>query len=425
MRNCTPPAVIAGGGEEGDTDVATTLTERFDEILKGGPGDLSSFYRDARADGGIFWSDAFGGWVASRYDDVSRVLNDEEFFGPLMAGSGSSIIHGRTILHMEGVEHRRKSAILSKYLRSPRLLEGPQREFVRKLSVELLDALPDGPVDLKPAFTTPLPLLVTAWIMDIEEAPDFRETYDRIVAGGASNLSGDPEVHRRAIEARTKLFDFVTPLIAQRRENPGEDLLSTLCATEYEGETLSDDEIRSFCSFLLAAGVETTDRSMSSLLKKLFSEPELWSRLQADRSLIPSACAEGLRWAPPVHAISRGVRNETELSGQMVEPDQRVVVLLASANRDEDHWDDPDEFVLDRFAENAETQFTAKTKLLSFGHGRHLCTGSLLARLEMLEGLEFLLDRFDGATFPAGVPDDRGYVLRSPEHLTVELQPVG
>ncbi|MEQ8716824.1 MAG: cytochrome P450 [Acidimicrobiales bacterium] len=403
--------------------MATTLTERFDEILKGGPGDLSGFYRDARADGGIFWSDAFGGWVASRYDDVSRVLNDEEYFGPLMAGSGSSIIHGRTILHMEGVEHRRKSAILSKYLRSPRLLEGPQREFVRKLSVELLDALPDGPVDLKPAFTTPLPLQVTAWIMDIEEAPDFRETYDRIVAGGASNLSGDPEVHRRALEARTKLFDFVTPLIAQRRENPGEDLLSTLCATEYEGETLSDDEIRSFCSFLLAAGVETTDRSMSSLLKKLFSEPELWSRLQADRSLIPSACAEGLRWAPPVHAISRGVRTETELSGQMVEPDQRVVVLLASANRDEDHWDDPDDFVLDRFAESADRQFSAKAQILSFGHGRHLCTGSLLARLEMLEGLEFLLDRYDGATFPNGVPDDLGYVLRSPEHLTVQLQP--
>jgi cytochrome P450 len=400
---------------------AATLADRFDEILAGGPGDLTDLYRDVRQSPPV-WSPAFGGWVVSRYGDVRTVLTDEDHFGPLGYGAGSSIIHGRTILHMEGDEHRRKGAVLARHLRSTRLLEGPQRAYVREVGTRLADDLPRGePVDLKAGFTTPLPLDVIAWLMDIAEAPNFRELYDTIVAAGASNLRGDPEVQRRGEEARAELFAFVTPLIERRRADPGEDLLSTLCSTEYEGVRLSDDEIRSFCSFLLAAGVETTDRALSNLLKLLWADPELWRLLGERRDLLKAACAEGLRFAPPVHAISRGVRTDVELSGQAMQAGERAVVLLAAANRDPDVFDEPDRFDITRFAENPDREFGAKAQIMSFGYGTHLCTGSQLAKLEMVEALDLLLDRFERVEFVGNPPDDRGYVLRSPLELQVVL----
>ena len=239
------------------------LAATFEQVMTGQPMDLASFYRQAREATPIFRSDAFNGWVVTRYHDAKRVLTDEQYFGPLTYGAGSSIIHGRSILQMEGDEHRRKGAILARTLRNTRLLDGVQREYTRTLANSLFAKFPvDGPVDLKSMFTTPLPLGVTSWVMDIHEAPNFRSNYDAIVAAGASNLRGDPSVVERAIVAKTELFAFITPLIEQRRANPKDDLLSTLCSAEYEGERLSDDEIRSFCSFLLAAGVETTDRSL-------------------------------------------------------------------------------------------------------------------------------------------------------------------
>ncbi len=397
------------------------VAHRFDGLLAGGPGDPADTYRALRAAPPV-WSEPFNGWVVSRYHDVRTVLTDEAHFLPLGYGAGSSIIHGRTILHMEGEEHRKKSAVLARQLRNSRLLEGAQRNYVRDAVARYAAALPFGqPVDVKARFTTPMPLEVTAWLMDIAEAPNFRDLYDTIVAAGASNLRGDPEVQRRGEEARATLFDFVTPLIEQRREHPGDDLLSTLCSTEYEGVRLSDDEIRSFCSFLLAAGVETTDRALSSLLNLLWQRPETWTMLRDRRDLLKSVAAEGLRFAPPVHALSRGIVGDVELSGQVMRQGDRVVAIMAAANRDPEVFDDPDRFDPTRFEENPDREFGARAQILSFGYGTHLCTGSQLAKLEILESLEVLLDRVGRVEFAEGVPDDRGYVLRSPEHLRVVL----
>jgi cytochrome P450 len=398
------------------------VVEGFEEILAGGPGDLAGFYRAARAEAPVR-SAAFDGWVISRYDDVRAVLADDGRFAPLGYGAGSSIIHGRTILHMEGDEHRRKSAVLARHLRNTRLLEGVQREYVRSAAIRLADALPRREVvDMKPAFTTPLPLDVTAWLMDIAEAPDFRSLYDTIVAAGASNLRGDPEVQRRGVEARETLFAFVTPLIEQRRADPGDDLLSVLCSTEYEGVRLSDDEIRSFCSFLLAAGVETTDRALSSLLSLLWQHPDQWELLRERRDLLKAACAEGLRFSPPVHALSRGCQVDTELGGQPIRAGERVVVLMGAANRDPAVFADPDHFDVTRFADQPDKEFGARARILSFGAGTHLCTGSQLAKMEIVEALDVLLDRLAAVRFADGAPPPEvGYVLRSPAHLRVVL----
>ncbi|HSG80244.1 MAG TPA: cytochrome P450 [Acidimicrobiia bacterium] len=400
---------------------STTIPSRFAEVLGGRvmPYELDAEMREHLP---LFWSDATGGWVAAKHDDVKRVLEDEELFGPLGYGPGSSAIHGRVILHMEGREHRKKSALIGQRIRNPRRLNDDFRGLANSLSARYLDALPfDEPIDLKAGFTTPLPLQITADLMGIPEAPQFREWYDTIVAAGASNLSGDPDVLRRGQEARVRLVEFLTPVVEDRRRNPRDDMLSDLCTFEYEGEPITTDEILGFCSFLLAAGVETTDRALSNLLRLLIDDRELWDALRNDRSLIPSATAEILRYAPPVHGVSRGCRVDTELSGGTVAAGDRILVLLASANRDEDHFEDAGVFRMDRFVDNASKQFTPKSDILPFGAGRHHCTGSLLAQMEMEVAMQHLLDRVAWAEWVDGQPEELGYVLRAPQHLNVRL----
>ena len=398
----------------------------FETLLGGDPIDPYPIYAAARRHAPIFWSDATNGWVVSRRDDVQAVLGDEDSFGPLTSGPGSSIIHGRTILHMSGDEHRKKVAAIAHRIRRPATLDGEMLDQIRALTTRLLDEIDlDRDVDLKPALTTPMPLQITADLMGIPEAPQFRDWYDTIVAAGASNLRGDPEVARRGTEARAALAEFLEPVIEDRRVNPADDLLSDLATMEWNGAPLPLEELQSFCSFLLSAGVETTDRALSSMLKRLIDRPDEWRTLATERSLVPAACAETLRWAPPVHGISRGALEDTTVAGQKVGAGEKVFVLLASANRDERHFDNPESFELRRFEENPRREFTPRSQIMPFGAGRHHCTGSLLALSEMTEALNQLFDRYETAAWADDRPDDVGYVLRSPAHLRVRLQPVG
>ncbi|MCP3974319.1 MAG: cytochrome P450 [bacterium] len=402
---------------------AATIEDQFAGLLSGGPADPGPFYARARSEAPIFRSQATGGWVVAKRDDVMRVLTDEDYFAPLSAGAGSSVSHGRTILHMSGEEHRKKLAPIAHRIRRPASLNGEIGDLIRDLTVDLMNGLSTGAaVDLKAALTTPMPLIVTARIMGLPDAPKFRDWYNAIVAAGASNLSGDPEVTARGVAARKSLAEWLTPLIEDRRQSPGDDLLSDLCTLRWQDELLPVDEIVSFCSFILAAGVETTDRALSSLLKRLISEPSDWAALAADRELIPSACAEALRWAPPVHGISRGVITDTTIRGVELAAGDRVLVLLASANRDEDYFDVPDSFVVDRFRDNPKREFTPKASIMPFGAGTHHCTGSLLALQEMTVAMNLLLDRVEHIEFVGAVPEDVGYVLRSPASLPVRVK---
>ena len=152
--------------------------------------------------------------------------------------------------------------------------------------------------------------------------------------------------------------------------DPADDLLSVLCTFEYEGEMLPEEEILGFCSFLLAAGVETTDRALSSLLKLLFSDRAVWEHLRADRDAISGACAEILRWAPPVHGVSRGVQTATDLAGQALDAGEKVFALIGSANRDEQHFTEPEVFDVERFAANPHREFTPKASISAFWRGQ-------------------------------------------------------
>ncbi|MEM7285745.1 MAG: cytochrome P450 [Actinomycetota bacterium] len=401
-----------------------TALEQLLRILPGDSDlDHDAVFARLRREDPVARCEAIDGWVVTRWTDVTRVFEDAEHFIPMAAGSGSSGIYGRTILHMTGVEHRRKAAILGRRMRNTRRLGGDIRSLVSELVQEFGAALPAAPTvaDVKGDFTALVPLAVIGELMTMREATAFPDWYHRIVAASVSNVTGDPEVHARGVAARDDLFEWLTPEIVAKRDDPGDDLLSDLCTIEFEGEALTDDEIRSFCAFLLSAGIETTDRALVNLCCELIAHPEQWRRLQADRSLVPSAVAEILRHRPPVQASIRQAAVDVELAGVTIPAGEKVMVLLSAANHDEDVFTDPDRFDVGRFADDAGAQFTPAGANRGFGGGAHTCTGSLLAKLEMECALTYLLDHCTHMTHAADPPPMEGFVLRSPSRLELHL----
>ena len=402
--------------------VPESLAERFDAVLFDN-ADPYGLYREARRSAPIFWSDSVSAWVLTRHADVKRVFEDDDAFRPLGYGPGSSMVHGRVILHMSGREHSFHAGLLARWIRSRRRLESGLRELTREVTRAVVADLPAGdPVDLHGVLNTEVPMVVTATLMGIPEVAAFRSWYDAIGKASVSNIRNDPDVARRGAEARAALGEWLAAVIRRKRSDPADDLLSDLCTAGFEGALLSDDTITSACSLLLAAGVETTSRALSNLQRTLLVEG-LWGTLRTDPDLVVPACAESLRFNAPAHGLVRHAVESTRLGDTDVAVGDKLFALVGAANRDPAVFDDPDRFVIDRFRADAFRQFTPKADILPFGAGGHHCTGSLLARLEMEVVMSELLGRFERAEFASGVPEDAGYVLRGPAHVRVRMTP--
>ncbi len=395
---------------------------RFEGFVAGDPRvDRFEVFAHCRRFAPVFRSPALDAWVLTRHADVRGVLADEERFATLSGGPGAPV-YGPAILQWRGREHQRKGGIVAARLRSGRAVatfDNFVADTCTRLAGELVQR--DGVVELKTEYSMWIPLLVIGELMAIEGAEKFRDWYHDISAGGVSSI-GHPEKRERAFEALGKLSAFLEPIISDRREHPGDDLLSDLCTATYDGEPLPFEQIRAMAAFLLTAGVETTERGLSSLFAHLFADPERWRRLRAERHLLTSVLAETLRVHPPVHGVTRRALTDVEIGGVPIAKGERLLVLIASANRDEEVFEAPDEFRFERFAADAERQFTNAGSILPFGAGRHHCTGSQLARIEMLHGVAALLDRVEHAEFADGAtPVHDGFLLRSPVAVPVVL----
>lgn len=399
----------------------TTISEDLDCFVRGEPVDRHGLYERLRNEAPIVRSEALGAWVLSRHADVKAILEDEERFAGLKEGPGAPIF-GPSILQWRGREHQKKGGIVARRLRSPMAISASD-EFVQRTASTLADRVMamEGVVDLKVEYSMWIPLYVIGELLGVDGADRFRDWYRDIASGGVSSI-GRPEVRERAFAALQQLADFLRPIIEERRTDPGEDILSDLCTATYDGEQLPFEQILAMAAFLLTAGVETTERALSSLLVHLFEDPERWQELRDHPELITAACAETLRVFPPVHGLTRSALEEVEIHGVTVPAGDRLLILIGSANRDESVFERPADFDLRRFKDHPERQFTNAGWTMPFGAGRHHCTGSQLARLEMEHGLRELLQRVAGATFEGPTPPPVGFLLVSPDTVPVRLQ---
>ncbi|MFB7482012.1 cytochrome P450 [Streptomyces anulatus] len=380
-----------------------------------------------RQDAPLLWHEATGSYIVSRYEDVERVFKDKE--GEFTTENYDwqiEPVHGRTILQLSGREHAVRRALVAPAFRGSDLRE-KFLPVIERNSRELIDTFRDaGSVDLVADYATRFPVNVIADMLGLDKSDydRFHGWYTAVIAF-LGNLSGDPEVTRAGERTRVEFAEYMLPIIRERREAPGDDLLSTLCTAEVDGVRMGDEDIKAFCSLLLAAGGETTDKAIAGIFTNLLRHPEQLEAVRADRTLIPRAFAETLRYTPPVHMIMRKSATEVALGGGTVPAGSTVTCLIGAANRDEDRYRNPDAFDIFREDLTATNAFSAAADHLAFALGRHFCVGALLAKAEVEIGVGQLLDAMPGLRLADGFdPVERGVFTRGPQSLPVRFTPV-
>jgi cytochrome P450 len=341
------------------------------------------------------------------YDECQTVLTHPDTYSSSIYESIMGPVMGRTLLELGGAEHRASRALVSPSFRAA-LLDRWRDELVEVVVHELIDSFaPRGRAELAGDFTFAFPVQVIARIMGLP-----RQDYHRFQRLSIELLN---VVYNwdTGIAASAALKRYFSDILAERRRNPQDDLITMLSQTEIDGARLSDDEIFAFLLLILPAGVETTYRASGNLLVALLTEPEQLAAVRADHDLVRGAFEEALRWEPPITTVMRMTARDCELSGVAIPAGTNVSVSVAAANRDPKRYPEPDRF--DPARKNIAH--------LTFGGGPHLCLGMHLARMEAVVAINALLDRLPDLRLDpnAAAPRISGMAFRSPAALPVEF----
>ncbi len=321
-------------------------------------------------------------WLVVRHEEGRRILSDTRFSKDWRASGvwpADALPINENMLESDPPQHTRLRSLVTREFTARRIEALAPR--VRELTTELLDAMtaaPDGRADLVAALSFPLSMSVMCELLGVPDLDreSFRQWSNEIVA------STSPEATVQAVESVTA---YLTGLIADKRAEPGDDLLSALLrTTDEEGDRLSPDEVVGMAFLLLAAGHETTVSLISNAVLALLRHPEQLALLRADASLTGDAVEEALRYDSPVEATTyRFATENMDMCGARFEKGDPVLVSLGSVGRDGERFEDADRFDITRPARGH----------LSFGHGIHFCLGAPLARLEAGVALRALLER--------------------------------
>ena len=349
-------------------------------------------------------------YVVGTYDGVLEVLRDPQRFSSSVYSWVTGMIMGRSILEMDPPEHPTYRSLIGQVF-SRRNMERWAAELVPAEVDAILDGLrPAGAADLVPDLAFPFPVNVIARLLGLPE------TDRSLLHGWAGDMIKVTENFDLASAASAKLREYLLELVAaRRRADAGEDLLSLLAHAEHEGTRLSDEDIVSFCRLLITAGFETTYRSLGNLLYGLLTHPDQLDLLRRDRTLVPAAVDEGLRWECPLLTVFRLATVDTTLGAVAIPAGSIVVVHLGSANHDETRWPDPETFDITR----------ATQANIAFGAGPHVCIGMHLARMESRILLDRVLDTMPDLSLDAAHPTPAitGTAMRAPTALHVVFSP--
>ena len=361
--------------------------ELTDPLMREGlfvDGDPFALYARLRREAPVARNEALGYWALSRHADVVEVSKAPERFcsakGILTFEIGVEYPSPPTMMHTDPPEHTTYRKIVSPGFR-PSVMRRVE-EDVRRRTIALLDAVEAGVVtDVVPTIAVPLPLQVIAALLGIPEAD-----LDRFFEWSEASIPGSndwPREKRQALMA--EMHAYLLDAVRTRRDDPHEDVVSVVGQVEVDGRRLTDEELVMFLNQLLVAGNETTRNAMSGGLAALARNPEQWQRLVDDRGLIPTAVEEILRWTTPVIYFMRTATQDTQIRGVPIAAGDPVVLLYASANRDEEEYGP----TADRFDVGRTPNHH-----VALGFGTHFCLGAALARLELRILLEELVDRF-------------------------------
>ncbi len=372
-----------------------------------------------------------GFWAVWRHAEVRSVLRRPALFSSELGATQirdpatpADLAYVRkSMLNMDPPRHSRLRGIVNRSF-TPRAVARLQERIVaraRRIVDDLVDGAQDGTADFARA-AADLPVWTLADLLGVPECdrhllfdwasrvigfqdPEYASisTVDEAgatpMARAALAVRPVPAADGTMPDPRTRagipdLYAYAHELAAEKRRNPGDDIMSLMLARSGDDDGLSTDEFENMFWLFAVAGNETLRNGIPGGMYALLHHPQQWDRLAADRSLLPGAADEMLRWWTPVTHFRRTATGDTELGGVPIAAGDKVVVYFASANRDPRVFADPDTFDVTR----------AAGEHLAFGHGPHYCLGAILGRTQLTAMFDALLDRF-AAVRPAGEPE--------------------
>lgn len=337
-----------------------------------------------------------GEWVVSRYEDVVHILKHPEVFS-----SAVGLLEFRMLVEGERLAREAPKNELGMVMTDPpdhtrlrKLVSGvftPKaiarlEARVKQITGDLIDRiLKKDAFDVMEDLANPLPMTVIAEMLGIDPArrADFKRWSDDTIAIEAIGHERTEAEIERIIESRRAFIEFFRAMIEDRRASPRDDLISDLVRAEVESDKLTADEVFSMVILLLIAGNETTTNLIGNGVHALLDRPDLERELRADPSRVPAFIEEVLRFESPVTLVVRKALRDVAVAGVTIPEGDRILCVLASANRDPAQFSDPDRFDIDREAKGH----------VAFGHGIHFCVGAPLSRLEGAIVFEQILRR--------------------------------
>ena len=368
-------------------------------------------YKQLRAEEPVCFVDSVGLWLVTRWDDVQYVDKAPDLFTGETEPSTLNRTFGKNLLGSEGAYHDRIRKIIYPWFRVGAIGDYPDK-VVAPIANELVDSFVDrGSADLVSEFAEPLSarVLKQALGLSFVEEDTLRRWFVEL-ATGAANFEGDPEKQAVADAASAEVDETLAPVIAQLEHEPDDTLLSSMVNTQVDGQRLTRAEIQSNLKVMIVGGLQATTDLIGLSLWAILSHPEQFEEVRADPTLVDPAIEEAARWHSPVGTSTRQTTRATELGGVQLEQGSLVAAVLASANRDERNWQDPDRYDIHR----------REGGHLAFATGPHLCIGARLARYETRTAWRVLLDRLPNLRLdPARPIEISGWEFRSPHHLDV------
>ena len=339
-------------------------------------------FNDLRQKSPVRYDESRSCWDVFRYEDVHYILKNPKLFS---SERGSGTLQG-SILTMDPPRHTKMRNLVNKAF-TPKAVKDLTNK-IEEVTLYLLDQVKEkGTMDLVHDLAGPLPVIIIAELLGIPTKDrDLFKTYSDVLVEGAKDNSSEAfqRMTQKRKEGNEFLKEYFKKIIKERKNNPEEDLISLLIEAKIDGEKLTEEELLSFCVLLLVAGNETTTNLITNAVRYMTEDKKIQEQARTNLPLIPKLVEETLRFYPPIQAIGRIAKEHVKVGGKTIQKGEQVICWVASANRDEQKFAEPNRFSLER----------KLNPHLSFGFGIHFCLGAPLARLEAEVALVTLLSTF-------------------------------
>ena len=360
-------------------------------------------------------------WAITKHADILEISKQPLRFssaqGITLRRSGAAVMASEMVVMLDPPRHGPVRRVANGRF-TPRAVR-ERREDIDGIAAEIIEeAAPagsSGELDFVERIAAPFPLAVIAWLLGVPDE-DWQLLFDwtnEVIGKDDPEFRRPGETPGQTIRrARGEVHVYFQELIDRRRKEPRDDLVSEMIRGEVDGAPLTEEQLVSYCELLVEAGNETTRNAISGGLLALCERRDQWEQLRADAALLPDAVEEILRWASPISHFTRTATEDCDVRGRTIRAGEQVALYFASANRDEEVFEDPFVFRVDR----------RPNPHLAFGFGEHFCMGAQMARVELETIFRHLLVRLEWFEVAGTVERLSSIVNGSIKHLPLRYR---